>query len=58
MLTQWRTGMGGPEGLDYAVLPFVAKAVGLTNKQLRTAFDDLQSLEREALRWVAEQNKG
>lgn len=58
MLTQWRVGMGGPVGLDYAVLPFVGRRLGFTDEDLDECFADLQGLEREALAWMGERSKG
>jgi hypothetical protein len=47
MRTQWRTGMAGPTGLDYNVLPLVAKKhrISLTRKR----FAQLQVIETEML---------
>jgi hypothetical protein len=57
MSTQWRVGMAGMVGLDYGVLPFVAKQMGVRGKDLRKAFGVLQDMEREALAWLAERRK-
>jgi hypothetical protein len=47
MLTQWRIGMGGPTGLDYAALPAV---MDLLEVERRTeCFAGLQVMESEAL---------
>lgn len=48
MSTQWRVGMGGAAGLDYAVLPRVARwcSVRLTRQRFR----DVATMEGEALR--------
>lgn len=48
VLTQWRVGMAGPTGLDYAALPAVMDMLGCTNR--RELFADLQVMESEALR--------
>lgn len=50
--TQWRIGMGGPTGLDYAAIPVVAKTLGLRLTAAR--FADLQFMERAALAALAE----
>lgn len=57
MWTQWRVGMAGMVGLDYSVLPFVAKQMGVGAKRLKKVFWVLQEMEREALAWMAERNK-
>lgn len=54
MRTQWRMGFGGPVGLDYAVLPLVARAVGLRRGMAHKAFADVQAMEAAALEWMAE----
>lgn len=46
--TQWRIGMGGATGLDYAVLPLVAKKLGIRLTPAR--FAGVQIMEGEALR--------
>lgn len=54
MSTQWRTGAGGAIGLDYSCLRDVASFLGIKKKQLAEIFPDLQVLEVEALRVMAE----
>lgn len=54
MLTQWRMGMAGPVGLDYAVLPWVADQLRFSARKLREAFRGLQAMERVALAIMAE----
>lgn len=49
MSTQWRVGMGGATGLDYATLPIVAKLIGYKNKEVQDMFPDIQVMENEAL---------
>ena len=54
--TQWRSGMGGATGLDYAgVLACLRNAHGLHGKRLRKAFACLQAAERATLEVWAEQ---
>lgn len=53
--TQWRTGMAGPTGLDYAALPVVAQAQGV--RLSRQRFEDLRTLESEVLKIVGERAK-
>lgn len=57
MLTQWRTGLAGPVGLDYAVLPWVASQIGIGARKLSTLFADLQAMERAALNHLAERHQ-
>lgn len=45
MGTQWRVGMGGATGLDYAVLPQVFRLVGVPKKDWARVFDDLRVME-------------
>ena len=49
MQTQWRTGMAGATGLDYAALPAVLRLTGLPRAQWPQVFDDLRDMEGEAL---------
>lgn len=53
--TQWRTGMSGPTGLDYAALPVAARGTGI--KLTPSRFEDLRVLESEVLKIVAERSK-
>lgn len=55
LMTQWRTGMGGPTGFDYSVVPFVMDMVGVRGKKRRReVFRDLRVMEKQALRTMAE----
>lgn len=55
--TQWRVGMSGATGLDYNVIPMVAKSLGIKNKDLNAMFPDLQVMENEALITMRENQK-
>lgn len=55
--TQWRVGMGGATGLDYAAIPPVAKMLGIKKKELSSMFPDLQVMENEALVTMGENQK-
>lgn len=48
--TQWRTGMNGPTGLDYAVLPAMMSLHDIAQADRAQLFDNLQVMEYEALR--------
>ena len=54
MGTQWRVGMNGATGLDYRVLPLVAKAAGIKLKRQRVI--EVQTMERAALAYWSEQS--
>lgn len=49
MRTQWRVGMSGPTGLDYAALPEVWRRCQVAPHQRNEVFLDLQVLEQAAL---------
>lgn len=52
--TQWRVGMAGPTGLDYAALPAVMDLLGIDDRA--AVFDDLRILERAALEELTRKN--
>nr|WP_137279222.1 DUF1799 domain-containing protein [Pseudomonas rhizoryzae] len=55
MMTQWRTGMGGPTGFDYSVVPLVMDMVGVRGKKRRReVFRDIRVMEKQALKTMAE----
>ena len=56
MFTQWRTGMGGPTGLDYAALPAVMRMTGIPRDQWQDTFESLRVMEAEAMKVMGEQN--
>ena len=48
--SQWRIGgMGDATGLDYNVIPMVAKMHGYKGKRLKEIFSDIKVMENEAL---------
>lgn len=57
MSTQWRVGAGGAIGLDYNCIRDVAGFLGIKKKKLAEIFPDLQVLEGEALRVMAEERE-
>lgn len=54
MATQWRTGMGGPVGLDYAALPAVLRLTGAPRGTWPQTFEDIRVMEAEALKVMGE----
>ena len=57
MTTQWRIGMSGPTGLDYAALPAVLRLCAIPRAQHPDLFDDLRVMEAEALAYFGEQRQ-
>lgn len=55
--TQWRTGMGGPSGLDYTAVLALLRTLRLPRAEADALFDDVQTMERAALQEMAEQAK-
>ena len=51
--TQWRTGMGGPTGMDYNVMPWLMKVHGVEDEV--TALSDLKVMEAAALKVMHKQ---
>ena len=49
MSTQWRSGMGGATGLDYAGLPFVMRTCGVRHVDRADVFAGVRAMENEAL---------
>jgi len=49
MSTQWRTGMSGATGLDYAALPFVMRVCGVRAADRADVFDGVRTMESAAL---------
>jgi hypothetical protein len=47
--TQWRVGMCGPTGLDYAALYPLLDRLATTDEEWEEMFNDIQVMEREAL---------
>lgn len=52
--TQWRTGMGGPTGLDYNPLLLLMARMDLSNTEHQHLFADIQTLEAAALAAIQE----
>ena len=55
--TQWRHGMAGPTGLDYAALPPVFDLCGIRHKKRADTFGALRILETETLSCWAERRR-
>lgn len=56
--TQWRTGMAGPTGLDYAAVPAVLRLTDVPRGDWSDVFDCLRVLEEEALKVMGEMRSG
>lgn len=54
MSTQWRSSGGGPTGLDYNVIPLVAKSLGIKKKKISDILPNLRVMEAEALKVMIE----
>lgn len=57
MATQWRVGMAGATGLDYAAMPVVMDMVGVRRKNRPDVFESVRIMEEEALTTWAERKK-
>lgn len=55
--TQWRAGMAGPTGLDYAAVLAVLRLHGLSDERARAVFEDIQTMEHAALRVIHRERK-
>lgn len=56
MSTQWRSGMNGPTGLDYAALPAVLRMQGIARADWPDLFDCLRVMESEAMKVMGERS--
>lgn len=56
MVTQWRSGFGGPTGLDYTALKTVMEIHGIADQQ--QMLDDIATMEFEALKVFKERKNG
>ena len=54
LLTQWRVGMGGPTGLDYAAVYPLLDRKAADSDEWDQLFDDLRVMEGAALEAIAE----
>lgn len=57
MATQWRSGPGGPIGLDYNVLPSVFRLQNIPRRAWPDVFDDVRTVESVALGMMNEDSK-
>lgn len=48
--TQWRIGMAGPTGVDYAALPVALRMVGAARAEWRQLMSDIRIMESAALK--------
>jgi len=53
--TQWRIGMGGPTGLDYAVMYMRMDRMKLSDEEWECLEADMRTLEDAALEVMREQ---
>lgn len=58
MQTQWRIGMNGATGLDYAALPAVMDLLEVAAEERQDAFTMLRIMEGEALKMMDERRNG
>jgi len=58
MSTQWRFGMNGAVGLDYAALPVVEARAGVANEDLADLFWAVREMELETLKVFSERRNG
>nr|WP_308633623.1 DUF1799 domain-containing protein [Massilia sp. YIM B02443] len=49
MDTQWRIGMAGPTGLDYAALPMALRMIGAARSDWQQLMADIRVMESAAL---------
>jgi hypothetical protein len=49
MDTQWRIGMAGPTGLDYAALPMALRMIGAARVDWQQLMADIRVMESAAL---------
>jgi hypothetical protein len=54
MMTQWRTGMNGPTGLDYTALPVIFKIRGVKKKDRVDVYEGMRIMEQAALKSIRE----
>lgn len=56
--TQWRVGMSGMTGLDYAAVLAHLTEIGLTGEERTHVYDGLRVMERATLSAMADQRQG
>lgn len=54
--SQWRSGMGGPTGMDYMPLLALMDRMKLSDAEHDELFDDIQVLERSALEAMSQKD--
>lgn len=54
--TQWRVGMAGATGLDYAAVDVLMRMDDVPAEQASSLFEDIHMMEYEALEAMAEQS--
>ena len=58
LMTQWRTGMNGPTGLDYGAIPMVLELLDVPRSDWQEVFRGLQVMEVAALACMRERTDG
>lgn len=56
--TQWRTGMAGPTGLDHTAIWSHIDHMRLSDDEANELFEDVLTMEHEALETIAEGRDG
>lgn len=56
-MTQWRYGVNGPTGLDYAVLPLLMDWAGVDDSDRSRVFTNVRLMEMDAIELMAERRK-
>jgi hypothetical protein len=56
--TQWNVGMGGPTGIRYESIPTVLRLRAVPRGEWSLLFEQLRTMESEALKYFAERRNG
>jgi hypothetical protein len=58
MSTQWNVGMNGPTGLRYESIPTVLRLRAIPRADWLLIFEQMRTMESEALKYFAERRNG